>query len=527
MLISLSVILFVLALNPLSHLLRSTKGYAYVKNRLHQHTHNFFVGDLKLYASDINTVKRQLEIVTTFSKDIGMKFGEEKCVFLQIEKEIIKISALLNINHLTIQPVADGDSYKYLGIDENITYNGPLNKEKVCKEYLNRVRKKWSSEMPDFNKVIAHNSFAVPVITPTIGIIDWTIDEIRQVDINTRKLFAMTGSFHPNSDVDRIYMSRAKGGRGLRSIRTLYESRIISLRQHLLRNANRNEILGYVRECEHAYIIRVGKELLVNNDITETPDAKPKSLSRKYAKAKAKEHEQQYIKKKMHGYYYRKLQQNDNIDISVSQQRSRTKQITSQFEGYLGAIHDQEIPTKFLVHKKQIDSGQSPTTNDALAKYILKAIITKNHRNERYRDLNEYEFVKKIGDEEYWWNISIKTATKIPHNKPDLVIWDKENKICSIVEFSCPADINTTQKVNDQINVYGLLIRNLQIMYPKYKFNTIPIIVGALGYIPKCLTSYLQDLRFDENEATVHIMKILNIVACCTLKICKTFLRFK
>ena len=39
---SLSVILFVLALNPLSHLLRSTKGYAYGKNRQHQHTHNFY-----------------------------------------------------------------------------------------------------------------------------------------------------------------------------------------------------------------------------------------------------------------------------------------------------------------------------------------------------------------------------------------------------------------------------------------------------------------------------------------------------
>ena len=42
---------------------------------------------------------------------------------------------------------------------------------------------------------------------------------------------------------------------------------------------------------------RVGNELLVNNDVTKTPDGKPKSLSRKYTKAKAKEHEQQYIKK--------------------------------------------------------------------------------------------------------------------------------------------------------------------------------------------------------------------------------------
>ena len=114
--------------------------------------------------------------------------------------------------------------------------------------------------------------------------------------------------------------------------------------------------------------------------------------------------------------------------MSVNQQRSCSKQITSQFEGYLGAIQDHEIPTNFLVHKRQIDSGQSSTANnkchlckiniedvnhiisscpkmstwyylslhhDALTKYILKVIIKKNHPNERYRDLNEYESVKK------------------------------------------------------------------------------------------------------------------------------------
>ena len=64
------------------------------------------------------------------------------------------------------------------------------------------------------------------------------------------------------------------------------------------------------------------------------------------------------------------------------------------------------------------------------------------------------------------------------------------------------------QKGNDNINVYGLLIRNLQIMYPQYKFNIIPITVGVLGYIPKYRTAYLQDLGFDKKESTVHVMKI-------------------
>ena len=64
----------------------------------------------------------------------------------------------------------------------------------------------WSSELSDFNKVIVHNNVAVPTINPTIRITDWTIDEIRQTHINTRKLLTMTGSFHFISDVDRAYM---------------------------------------------------------------------------------------------------------------------------------------------------------------------------------------------------------------------------------------------------------------------------------------------------------------------------------
>ena len=50
--------------------LRFTQGYAYGKNRYHQHTQNFFVDDLELYASDINMVKRQLDIVQHFQRTL-------------------------------------------------------------------------------------------------------------------------------------------------------------------------------------------------------------------------------------------------------------------------------------------------------------------------------------------------------------------------------------------------------------------------------------------------------------------------
>ena len=74
---------------------------------------------------------------------------------------------------------------------------------------------------------------------------------------------------------------------------------------------------------------------------------------------------------------------------------------------------------------------------------------------------------------------------KVSHNKPDLVIWNTKEKTCNIAEFSCPADINITKKEEEKLSVYVPLIQNLQIMHQNYRYKIIPIIVGALGSIPK------------------------------------------
>ena len=97
-----------------------------------------------------------------------MKFGVDKCAFVQDEKgKLIQNPESRIINDLIIKPLPTGDTYTYLGIDENITYDGPMNKANITKDYLNRVKRIWSSELSDCNKVAAHNSFATPIITPT------------------------------------------------------------------------------------------------------------------------------------------------------------------------------------------------------------------------------------------------------------------------------------------------------------------------------------------------------------------------
>ena len=83
------------------------------------------------------------------------------------------------------------------------------------------------------NKTIAYNIFAIPVLIPTFGILDWTKNEVLQIDIKTRKLLTLSGSFHRNSSVDHLYMTRDDGGHGLNSIYNRFcGSNYITIRTH-------------------------------------------------------------------------------------------------------------------------------------------------------------------------------------------------------------------------------------------------------------------------------------------------------
>ena len=125
---TLLVLLFVLCLNLLSFLLQNLKGYSYGKSRNHTLTHNFFVDELELYASPISILNKQLDLVTTFSNDIGMKFGKDKCAYIKIEKGKKTTTTPIETNGLTIKPIQEGESFRYLGQDENIAYEETINK---------------------------------------------------------------------------------------------------------------------------------------------------------------------------------------------------------------------------------------------------------------------------------------------------------------------------------------------------------------------------------------------------------------
>ena len=68
------------------------------------------------------------------------------------------------------------------------------------------------------------------------GIIDWTKEELHEIDRTTRKLLTIYRVLHPQADVDRLYMARADGGRGLIGVKDCVAVKVTSLIKYFNKN---------------------------------------------------------------------------------------------------------------------------------------------------------------------------------------------------------------------------------------------------------------------------------------------------
>ena len=157
--------MFVLALIPLSLILRKAKA-AYEFSESKEKTNHFlFMDDLKLYSQSEKGLDLLVQTVCVFSEDIGMEFGIEKCAMLVTEKgKIVKSVGIKFSDGKAIKLFQEGESYKYLGILEADKFLDEKMKLSVSKEYIRRIRKVLKSKLNGGNLVHRLNTWAVSLL---------------------------------------------------------------------------------------------------------------------------------------------------------------------------------------------------------------------------------------------------------------------------------------------------------------------------------------------------------------------------
>ena len=234
--------------------------------------------------------------------------------------------------------------YKYLGIYKADSINCPKTKQIVQAEYFRHLRKVLSSQLHAMHKIMAFNEFAIPVLRYSATIIDWTKNELQVLDHKTRKTFTMNGDLHPRADVDRIYVQRTLGGRGLLGVEDTVSFECVAL-------------YYYFRDHTDVLMKKVLSSGFVKTpaDISIVPNAFKDHLN--------VTHFQNWQDKPLHGQYVWNLQ---DITCSNSFGWLVHSDLKIETENLILAAQDQALNTKY--YNASIFGGSDP--------YVISVALT-------------------------------------------------------------------------------------------------------------------------------------------------------
>ncbi|XP_044757776.1 uncharacterized protein LOC123315935 [Coccinella septempunctata] len=505
---TLSPLWFCLALNPLSMLINKQKyGYILDKNRKVKITHQLFIDDLKLYASNEEQLEKMLEIVATFSETIKMEMGLDKCARLTVKrgKIIENNSNILNPN--AIQNLGRDETYKYLGIQQALEIKNAEMKEAFSKKLFYRVNQVLKSKLNSKSLFLALNTWALPIMTYTFGILTWSATELQALDTKIRTILTKYGVHHPHSSVARLYLQRHLGGRGMLNLETTHDKSVLKLREYFMKQNS-----PFVRTLRS---VDVGCSPLRLSDSDFTQPIRTQQNLQEEWKAKV-----------LHGRYPNNLE-NNNVNKKESLTYLKAGYLFPETEGRLLAIQDQVVPTRSYLkniagqqltsdlcrkckqgreHIQHVTSGCSilapreyTDRHNQMAKVYHQAMALKLKLIKTKRKNHLYLPENVLENEEFklYWDTTMVTDRPVANNRPDIVLLNKREKSCVIIDITVPSDDNISRAYTEKLTKYFDLSFELKEMYRLKKISIIPLVMSVNGLVEEHLVDNTKLLELD------------------------------
>jgi hypothetical protein len=508
---SLSALWFCLCLNPLSRTLTTTNYGFEVKSqktKLHKINHLLYMDDIKLYAPSQTQMKSLIKITETISKDTCMEFGIQKCKMLHIWRGKWKNEeSTETLNNEIIDNMAQEETYKYLGFRQNTKLDHKAIKTQLTKQYETRLKQILTSKLNSKNTYKAINTYAVPLLTYSFGVIRWTDTDLDGLNRLTRTTMTKYKNHHPKACTERLYLPRDLGGRGMIDIKAIHTKQITTLTQYFYSKTS---------SPMHNAIIKADKNytpLNLHADLqTEYHNQHTELINAWRAKA-------------LHGKHINIVQDKD-INTCMTYKWLKEGLIYPETEGFAIAIQDQVINTrnykkyiikdrtlttdkcrKCNIHSETIDHITSgckllaavdyTNRHNNVGKIIHMALIHKYNladTTEPYYKYTPQPVIENATHKIYWDN-PILTDKTITANRPDITLIDKINKTTYLIDIAVPSDHNVKSKYTEKIDKYTPLAQEIRRIWNQDKVIIIPLIISVTGITPQTLLRNLQLLN--------------------------------
>lgn len=515
---SLSPLWFCLALNPLSSLLhRCRVGYNLKYNDEETIiSHLIYMDDIKLYGKTEKEMKTLIETTTKFSQDINMQFGIDKCKTLHIIKGKIKRGNYEVSDTDTITAMEPTDLYKYLGYRQLKGIDHTLTKQTLNTEYRRRINVLCKTQLSSKHLIKALNTFAIPILTYSFGVIKWSKTEIAQLERTTRTTLTKHNNHHPKAAIERLTLKRENGGRGLIDIHHLWQKQVTKLKTFFHKKSRTSTLHKAITLTDHNYTpLNLHEETNTQNMINTD---------------KQKEKMEDWKKKVLHGRHPHDLEQT-HINTIASNKWLKIGSLFPETEGFIIAIQDQIINTKnyrkHIIRDTTITNdkcrrchSQSETiqhitgacttltqtdythrhnqiANIIHQKLALKHTLIQNTNTPYYNYTPQT--VLENDTHKMYFDRAILTDKTIHYNRPDITLQDKIRKITYLIDIAVPNTHNLQKTISEKINKYSELKDEVTRIWRQNKVYIIPIVLSTTGVIPNNLLHSLKILNLEES----------------------------
>jgi hypothetical protein len=112
-----------------------------------------------------------------------------------------------------------------------------------------------------------------------------------------------------------------------------------------------------------------------------------------------------------------------------------------------------------------------------------------------------------------YFDRTILTDIHIKHNRPDIIILNKQQKQAYLLDIAVPNSHNITQTYNTKINKYLELSVAMRNLWCLEKISILPLVISATGIVPQSLFKNLKILDLD-NTLVVEIQKGILLYSC-------------
>jgi hypothetical protein len=211
--------------------------------------------DLKLYAANRTQLSSLLEAVGKFSSDINMNLGLDKCSILDVARGKPSDPKAIDLlfNNLSIQSLQPEESYKYLGFIQSLTKKDKQIKSQLQSKLIYRIKEILKTDLNSKNKFKAINTWLMPAMPYSFGIVYWSDTDLESLNRLIRTTLTKFRMHHPNAALERLYLPRKLGGRGLLDLITLYNSQIKSLKKYFLYKSDTSNLHIAIVKSDQSY----------------------------------------------------------------------------------------------------------------------------------------------------------------------------------------------------------------------------------------------------------------------------------